>query len=64
MKNGIQQRYFESQYRLDNIPFDCLRVIIQEVWEAILDSFIEALVDSWWDYCNAMITAEGGPTKY
>jgi hypothetical protein len=41
-----------------------LRRIILAVWEAVLDSFIESLFDLWWDRCQAVIDANGGPTRY
>ena len=38
--------------------------IIWEAWEAVPDSYIQSLYDSWWRRCEAVIDANGGPTKY
>jgi hypothetical protein len=42
---------------VSKIPLDQLRQIIWEVWQAVPDSFIEKLIDSWWDRCQAVINA-------
>ena len=41
-----------------------LERMVQKVWKAIPNSMIETLVDSMPDRVNAVIAAEGGPTKY
>ena len=64
MKNWIQERYWEVHYRVDRIPLPELKRIIWEAWEAVPDSYIQSLYDSWWRRCQAVIDANGGPTKY
>ena len=50
-------------YRVDTIPLSELKRIIWEAWEAVPDSYIQSLYDSWWRRCQAVIDANGGPTK-
>jgi hypothetical protein len=64
MKNWIQEHYWQIRYNVSGISLDQLRQIIWAAWEAVPDSYIESLVDSWWDRCQAVIDANGGPTKY
>jgi len=64
MKQYIQEHYWEARYDPSRIPLDRLREIIWEAWLAVPDTFIQKLVDSWWDRCRAVIDAKGGPTKY
>jgi hypothetical protein len=64
MKNWIQEHYWEARYCVDKIPLPQLRQIIQNAWDAVPDKFIQGLFDSWWDRCQAVIDARGGPTKY
>jgi len=64
MKNYIQQHYYVTYYDCTRIPLERLRAIIWEAWEAVPDSFIENLLNSWWRRCQAVIDAKGGPTKY
>ena len=64
MKNWIQEHYWEASYRVDRIPLSQLKRIIWEAWEAVPDSYIQSLYDSWWRRCQAVIDAKGGPTKY
>ena len=64
MKNWIQEHYWKARYRVDKIPLDQLRRIVLEAWNAVLESYIQTLYDSWWDRCQAVIAANGGPTKY
>ena len=64
MKNWIQEHYWEARYQVDKLPLDQFRGIIWEAWEAVPDSFIQSLYDSWWRRCQAVIDANGGPTKY
>lgn len=64
MKNRIQRHYFQVCYRVDKIPLPQLRSIIWEAWNAIPDSYIEGLTNSWWSRCQAIIDARGGPTHY
>jgi hypothetical protein len=64
MKNWIQEHYWQVRYNVSKVPLDQLRQIIWEAWQAVPGSFIEKLVDSWWERCQAVIDANGGPTKY
>jgi transposase len=64
MKNWIQEHYFKVRYNSASIQLEALRGIIQEAWEAVPESYIVTLLDSWWERCDAVIKAHGGPTKY
>jgi hypothetical protein len=64
MKNWIQEQYWQSHYEVTKIPLGQLRTIIWEAWHAVPDTYIESLFDSWWRRCQAVINAQGGPTKY
>ena len=64
MKDYIETHYFKTRYDPMKISLEELRRIIWEAWEAVPESFIESLVDSWWRRCQAVIDAHGGPTKY
>ncbi|KAH6714437.1 hypothetical protein BKA61DRAFT_550038 [Leptodontidium sp. MPI-SDFR-AT-0119] len=64
MKNWIQEHYWEARYRVDQVPLDQLRQIVLSAWNAVPDEFIQRLYNSWWRRCQAVINAQGGPTKY
>jgi DDE superfamily endonuclease len=64
MKNYIQRRYYAAYYDAAKVPKERLRAIIWEAWEAVPDSYIQTLFNSWWSRCQAVIDAQGGPTKY
>jgi hypothetical protein len=64
MKRYIQRNYFQVYYNAQSVPEERLRQIIWEAWNAVPDSFIETLYYSWWERCQAVIDAQGGPTKY
>jgi len=64
MKRYIQERYYRAYYDASKIPFEELRAIIQEAWDAVPNDFIEKLFESWYERCQAVIDAEGGPTRY
>ena len=64
MKNWIQEHYFKVRYNPASIQLEALRGIIKEAWEVVLESYIVMLLDSWWERCDAVIKAHGGPTKY
>ena len=64
MENQIQEHYFQALYEADKVPYERLREIITEAWNAVPNSFIQTLYDSWWRRCQAVINAKGGPTKY
>ena len=51
MKNWIQEQYWQVGYNVAKIPLERLRVIIWDAWEAVPDSFIKSLFDSWWRRC-------------
>jgi hypothetical protein len=64
IKNWIQEHYWKARYRPDRISFAELRIIIWEAWNAVPDDYIQTLYNSWWKRCQAIIDANGGPTKY
>lgn len=64
MKNWIQKHYWEARYRVDKLSLQQLREILWDAWEAVPESYIQSLYDSWWRRCQAVIDANGGPTKY
>jgi hypothetical protein len=64
MKNWIQGHYWHVRYRPDKISLDELRRIIIVAWDAVLESYIQSLFDSWWNRCQAVINANCDPTNY
>ena len=64
MKNWIQDHYWQARYDVAKVPLSQLKEIILEAWEAVLEDYIRTLYNSWWDRCQAVIDANGGPTKY
>lgn len=52
------------QYNVAKIPLEQLKRIIWEAWNACPEEYICTLYDSWWRRCQAVIDANGGPTKY
>lgn len=60
MKNYIRNQHLKMRWDLANIPSDQLGVIVWEAWEAVLNDFIESLVNSWWNTYKAVIDAEDG----
>jgi hypothetical protein len=64
MKNWIQRHYWLAYYDAKKVPLDDLRKILWEAWDAVPDTYIKTLYDSWWRRCEAVIEAQGGPTKY
>jgi len=64
MKTWIQDHYWQARYNVAKIPLLELRRIILEAWDAVPEDYIRALYDSWWRHCQAIIDANGGPTKY
>jgi len=53
-----------AYYDAKAVPFDVLRRIIAAAWDAVPNDYIETLFCSWWKRCQAVIDAEGGPTRY
>jgi hypothetical protein len=64
MKDWIQDHYWQARYDVAKVPLQELRRIILEAWDAVPDDYIQSLYNSWWDRCQAVIDANGGPTKY
>jgi hypothetical protein len=64
MKNWIQQHYWQARYNPAKLTLRQLRQIILEAWNAVPNSYIESLYDSWRERCQAVIDANGGPTRY
>lgn len=60
--------YIEVQYPdLDDgkqYTYDRLRVIVQEAWDRISEEYLQWLIDSMPERCQAVIDAKGGHTKY
>jgi transposase len=44
--------------------YDQLRAIVQEAWDSITPEYLDSLVDSMRERCQAVIDAQGGYTKY
>jgi DDE superfamily endonuclease len=64
MKDWIQDHYWQAWYDVAKVPLQELRRIILEAWNAVPDDYIQNLYNCWWDRCQAVIDANGGPTKY
>jgi hypothetical protein len=64
MKRYIQEHYFQAYYDAKSVSLDILRGIVLQAWDAVPDSYIESLFESWWRRCQAIINANGGPTAY
>jgi transposase len=64
MKNWIQEHYWRTKYNASKLRPTQLKQIILEAWNAVPDSYIERLYNSWWERCQAVIDANGGPTQY
>lgn len=64
MKNWIQEHYFRVRYDPATISLEQLRSIVLDAWNAVPDSYITSLYSSWRAHCEAVIAADGGPTKY
>lgn len=64
MKRYIQEHYFQAYYNAKKISLDTLREIVLEAWNAVPDSYIGALFESWWRRYQAVTDANGGPIKY
>jgi hypothetical protein len=64
MKNWIQEHYWRAKYNASKLTLAQLKQIVLEAWNAVPDSYIERLYDSWRARCQAVIDANGGPTRY
>jgi transposase len=64
MKNWIQEHYWRATYDPSKLSLAQLKRIILEAWNAVPNSYIRALYDSWRARCQAVIDANGGPTRY
>jgi hypothetical protein len=64
MEDWIQEHHRAAYYDASRIPLRQLRTIIEAAWNAVPDSYIEHLLDSWYRRCQAVIDARGGPTRY
>jgi transposase len=58
----VKRRLHKQRKKPSNVAQ--LERMVQKIWKAIPNSTIEKLVDSMPDRVNAVIAAEGGPTKY
>ena len=63
MKRYIQEKYLMISYDNQTISRLVLRERIQEARDRVRDEDIAILYDSWKDHCNAIIRANGGPTR-
>jgi hypothetical protein len=63
MKNWIQEHYWRAVYNASKLTLAQLKQIILDAWNAVPDSYIETLYNSWRARCQAVIDANGGP-KY
>ena len=63
MKDWIQRNYPDmdagKQY-----TYDQLRLIVRGAWDGITPEFLQDLLDSMKDRCQAVLGADGGHTKY
>jgi hypothetical protein len=57
MKRYIQGRYFMAYYNAANIPLRTLKRIILEAWNAVPNSYIQTLFNSFNNRCRAVIAA-------
>jgi hypothetical protein len=57
MKRYIQGRYFMAYYNAANIPLRTLKRIILEAWNAVPNSYIQTLFNSFNNCCRAVIAA-------
>ena len=64
MKRHVQDNYLRRSYENHTISRSELKPLIQEAWDSVRDEDVAALYDSWRDRCEAVIRANGGPTKY
>jgi len=64
MKNWIQEHYWRARYNPSKLSLAQLREIIIAAWNAVPDSYIRSLYNSWRARCQAVIDANGGPTQY
>lgn len=64
MKAWIQQYYYTAHYDAQKINREHLRGVIWEAWNAVPNEYIQTLYDSWWNRCQAVIDAQGGPTRF
>ena len=47
IKRYIQEHYFQAYYDAKKISLDELKRIVLEAWNAVLDSYIRTLFESW-----------------
>lgn len=64
MKTYINNVFSRLCYDPQKISLTNLRQLVEEAWNAVPDDFIKKLYESWWDRCDAGISAGGGPTWY
>jgi len=64
MKNWIQEHYWRARYNPSKLTLTQLKQIILDAWNAVPDSYIETLYNSWRARCQAVIDANRGPTRY
>jgi hypothetical protein len=47
MKNYIQEHYWQARYDVSKVPLDQLKRVIWDAWNAIPNSYIDSLYQSW-----------------
>jgi transposase len=64
IKNWIQAYYWRAVSNTSKLSLAQLKQIILDAWNAVPDSYIGRLYNSWQERCQAVIDANGGPTRY
>ncbi|OCK73190.1 hypothetical protein K432DRAFT_449511, partial [Lepidopterella palustris CBS 459.81] len=56
--------YIQNQYGDVQLSYDQLREAVRAAWDSITEAQLQELQESMRDRCAAVITAQGGYTKY
>jgi hypothetical protein len=56
--------YIEKVYGDVQLPYERLRIVVREAWEAITDEQLSELIDTMRQRCQDVIDAKGGHTKW
>lgn len=63
MKNWIQKNYPDQEDK-SQYSYDDIRRQVKEAWDAITPEYLQSLVNSMRERCEAVIQAEGGYTRF
>lgn len=63
MKDNIEYKYPDSNGGKRRSS-DQIRAIVKEAWDSVCTQELTDLIESMHDRCQAVIDADGGPTKY